>query len=156
MKRCTIATWLALSAVPGLAAAQARRVTGRVSVSAGESIAGANVAAVTAPAGVVTDETGRFVISVPSGTTALVVRHIGYHRADVPLPPGSDSVTVVLQRDVLELDRLVVTGVATTVSSRNAANDVAHVDADAVRQVSTPSIESVLSGRASGVQVLAN
>jgi TonB-linked SusC/RagA family outer membrane protein len=151
-------TAVVLAVGVGSADAQAtRRVTGRVTdQTTGEALPGVSVTVAGTTLGAVTGEQGAFVLRAPDGAVTLVVRRIGYQRRAVALAAGDTAVAVALERDVLRLENVVVTGAATAVSRRNAANDVAQVGAEQLAAVPAPSIESALAGRVAGAQVIAN
>jgi TonB-linked SusC/RagA family outer membrane protein len=141
---------------PAAALAQ-RRVTGRVTAQdTGEPLGSSTISIVGTALGTVTNEEGTFSLTVPEGSASVLVRRIGYKRRTIPLAAGENTLTVALERDVLQLETQVVTGAATSVSRRNAANDVASVSADELSKVPAPSIENALAGRIAGAQVIAN
>jgi TonB-dependent starch-binding outer membrane protein SusC len=134
-----------------------RRLTGRVTgAGAGEPVASANVLVVDTRIGTLTDAEGRFNLSVPEGELALQVRRIGYRPRVVPVAAGQTEVNVVLDRDVLQLTELVVTGQATSVARQNAANDIATVSAAELTRVPTPTMENALQGKVAGALVQQN
>jgi TonB-dependent starch-binding outer membrane protein SusC len=106
--------------------------------------------------GAMTSDSGTFSLRMPSGATSMVIRRIGYIAQTVTLTPGKTDYVVALQRDVLRLDVQVVTGVATTVASSNAANAVSVVTTDEVNRVPVPTIENALEGKIPGAIIQAN
>lgn len=157
MSRMFACAALALAALGSAAQAQ-RRVTGRVTDrGTGEPLPAVSVAVSGTAIRTVTDDRGAFVVRLAApGPATLVLRRIGYTRLDVPVGPGDTTVTAALARDVLRLENVVVTGAATQVSRRNAANDVAQVSAEQMADVPAASLESALAGRIAGAQVIAN
>jgi len=134
-----------------------RRVSGRITdVDTGEPLAGASVVLPGTTTGTVASDSGVFNLLVPEGDASLLVRRIGYVRQTVPAPAGQSEVNVALKRDVLQLEAQIVTGAATSVARRNAANDVARVDADQIARVPTQSVENALQGKIAGAQIIAN
>ena len=71
-------------------------------------------------------------------------------------PRTRAEVTIALTKDVLELEATVVTGTATTISSRNAANAVTVLNADQINQVPAPTIENALQGKIPGAIIQQN
>ena len=144
--------------VAGAGSAHAQqRITGRVTASGtGEPLASASITVPGTTIGTYSGQDGRYVLTVPAGATQLLARRIGYRRAEVRLTTGQTEADFTLEKDVLQLDRQIITGVATTTSSLNAANDVASVSAEELTNVPRPTIESALAGRAAGVQVSSN
>lgn len=152
-----ISTALALFALCATSAsAQQRRITGRVTGEGGEPLTAASVSVVGTPTGAYTAEDGSFSILAPDGTITLRVRRIGYQQKTVPVPAGQSEVNVSLTRDVLQLETQVVTGVATTISRRNATNDVAQVTGEELNRAPTPTVENALQGKIAGANIVTN
>jgi TonB-linked SusC/RagA family outer membrane protein len=133
---------------------QGARVTGRV-VDADTHIGIPSAAVLVSGTtiGTNTTDSGTFVVSLPSDAKMLSVRRIGYLAQTVPLTAGKTDYTIALQKDVLLLEQQVVTGVATTVSSQNAANAVSVVNAQQVNQVPAPTVENSLQGKIPGAEI---
>jgi TonB-dependent SusC/RagA subfamily outer membrane receptor len=146
---------IALAAVAGQAQAQ-RRVTGTVTGEGGAPVPQVTVQVVGTTTGTYTNEQGRFTLQVPNGTQTLRVRRIGYRARTVSLAAGQSEANVTLERDVLQLETQVVSGVATTISRRNAANDVAVVRGDELTRVAQPTIDNALQGKIAGAVVTQN
>jgi TonB-dependent starch-binding outer membrane protein SusC len=101
-----------------------------------------------------TTDSGTFTIRLPADARSLTVRRIGYQQAVVALTPGQLDITVTLARDILHLEAQVVTGVATTVSTQNAANAVSVVNSQELNEVPAPTIENALQGQVVGANVM--
>lgn len=148
---------VAVAAAPASAQVQTRRVTARVTDEAsGTPLPGASVRVAGTNVGAVTDDRGVATLRVAGGALTLTVRRIGYQQRTREVAAGDTAVAVALVRDVLRLEAQVVTGAATSVSRRNAANDVAQVSAEQLTQVTAPSVENALAGRIAGAQVVQN
>ncbi len=149
-----------LAAICGLAPrahAQEERVTGRVIDATEHTPVPAAIVLVTGTTvGANTNDSGMFTFRVPVAAKTLTVRRIGYLAQTVPLTAGQTSYTVTLQRDVLRLEAEVVTGVATTVSTQNAANAVSVVSAQAVNEVPAPTVENAIQGQIPGAVIQQN
>ncbi|GJG86208.1 SusC/RagA family TonB-linked outer membrane protein [Gemmatimonadetes bacterium T265] len=146
----------AVSAVASEARAQ-RRVTGVVTGEGGAPLPNATVQVVGTAAGTYTNEAGRFTIPVPAGAGTIRVRRIGYRARTVAVAAGqADLGAVALERDVLQLEAQVVTGVGTTISRRNAANDVAVVSGAELNTVPQPTVDNALQGKIAGATVTQN
>jgi TonB-linked SusC/RagA family outer membrane protein len=152
-----LALVLAFALVAPDAAAQ-RRITGRISVQgSSEPATGAQVSIVGTPYGAVANDQGNYIIiNAPAGSLTVLIRGIGYKRRAIPLPATQNQLDVQLERDALQLETQVITGTATSVSSRNAATDIVKVSADQLTNAPAPSLESALAGRVAGAQVIAN
>lgn len=142
---------------PVAAQGPTRAVTGTVTIAGtAQPLADAMVSVVAGTVVARTDAGGQFRINVPQGDVTLVVRAIGYKRTTVPVPAGQSTVQIALEKDVLQLESVVVTGQATTVERRSATTAVAHVSGEELARVATPTIENALTGKISGVNLQSN
>ena len=148
---------VAVVAVAGEAQAQ-RRVTGVVTASGagGGPIPAATVQVVGTTAGTVTNDQGQFSVTVPANATTLRVRRIGYQQRQIALSAGQTQVNVALERDVLQLEQVVVTGQTTTTERRNATTATAVVSSEQVTRAPAPSIEGSLQGKVLGANINLN
>lgn len=127
-------------------------VNGKVENEAGEPLVGANILVKGTFNGVSTDIDGDFTLIVPNGTI-LVVTYIGYKTVDI----GAESnLVVTLEKDVLNTEIIVVSGLASSVKRKNAANSVATVSGDELVNVPTQTIDGALSGKFAGVNIRRN
>lgn len=149
-----LATLTLLLAAP--ASAQEREITGRVTSEAGEPVAGARVTVVGTPFGALTDGAGRFTVGAPRGPATLRVEIFGYRTTEVEVAAGRSEASVVLPVDYLRLDEVVVTGRATTVARRSAANAVATVSEAELSRVPAQSMEQSLQGKIVGAEIHSN
>jgi TonB-linked SusC/RagA family outer membrane protein len=133
-----------------------RRVTGQVTASTGEPLSAVTVQVVGTTAGALTNEQGRFSVVVPANATTLRFRRIGYAQRQVALAAGQAEVTVRLERDVLQLEQVVVTGQTTTTERRNATTATAIVSTEEVLRAPAPSVENALQGKVVGANINLN
>ncbi len=93
----------------------ARVVTGRVTDTTGQSLAGVTVWVKNHRANTTTDARGWYRIEVPGGHKTLVFSLVGYRRVEknIPASPTDSVLHVSLKSDVVSLDEIVVTGYAT-------------------------------------------
>ncbi|MCU0636280.1 MAG: SusC/RagA family TonB-linked outer membrane protein [Gemmatimonadaceae bacterium] len=136
-------------------AAQGRTITGRVLEDGTRApLASAQIQVQGTALGTLSRDDGTFTLGgVPTRDVVLVVRRIGSPPTNVPVSAATSTVEVVLKKDVLKLDQVVVTGQATGISRRNLANDVASVSAEDVNRVSAQSIENAFQGKIAGAQI---
>ncbi|HUX32890.1 MAG TPA: SusC/RagA family TonB-linked outer membrane protein [Gemmatimonadaceae bacterium] len=146
----------ALLAVSANSAWAQRRVTGHVVGPAGEPIGSAQVRVQGTTISAITAGDGSFAVTVSDGPHALLARRLGYRVTTVPVAAGATDVTIKMDKDVLQLDKMVVTGVATTVSSQNAANAVAVVTGSDLTKAPAQTIESDLQGKIPGAVISTN
>ena len=151
-----VLTLLLMVFVSAQASAQ-RRVTGRVTDEAGQPLSSATITIQGTVIGTQTGDDGRYALSnVPAGAQVVVARRIGYRRAVQTLPAGSDVMDIGLVQDLLQIETVVITGQATTVSSQNAANAVTVVGGAEVNRVPQPNIENALQGKIPGAVITQN
>ncbi|MFL5464154.1 MAG: SusC/RagA family TonB-linked outer membrane protein [Gemmatimonadaceae bacterium] len=137
--------------------AQDREITGRVtSTASGQPLPGAVVTLAGQTAGVRTNEQGEFRLRVPSGDVTIVARAIGYQRGVQRIASGLTAANFVLEKDVLELEGVIVTGAATSIERRNAATAVAVVSSEALSRVPAVSLENALQGKVIGASINMN
>jgi TonB-linked SusC/RagA family outer membrane protein len=147
---------LATLAGATVASAQQRQVTGRVTSSNGEAVAGANVSITGTAFAAVTNSDGRYAIAAPAGAVTLVVRRIAFKRKEVSVPADQNQADVALEPDVFNLEAVVVTGQATGVERRNAAIATTNVSGEEISRVPSPSIDRALAGRVPGAIISQN
>jgi TonB-linked SusC/RagA family outer membrane protein len=149
---------LAVAALANMAQAQAtREVTGKVT-EAGTSapLVDATVGIQGQAVGVRTNDKGEFRLRVPQADVTLQARAIGYKRITSRVPFSQGSTDFVLEKDVLQLEGVTITGAATSVEKRNAATAVASVTSEDLNRVPAPSLESALQGKVIGSSINMN
>jgi hypothetical protein len=145
---------LALTSTP-LAAQQVRTITGKVLEEGSRAPVTAAQLQVqgTAIGALSRDDGGFTLVGVPAADVVVVVRRIGYPLTRITVAAGRSTLEVLLKKDVLNLDQVVVTGQATGISRRNLANDVASVSGADVNRVSAQSLENAFQGKIAGAQI---
>ncbi len=105
--------------------------------------------------GAITDFDGNFSISIPTdGLQVLVVSYIGYLNEEVDVS-NQISITVNLQPDSQALEEVVVVGYG-TVLKRDLTGSVSSVKIEDDVSRAAATVDQLLQGRASGVQVTQN
>lgn len=154
MRRSAAATLLLCLAAAPLAA-QGREITGKVSeVGTGTPLTEATIGVAGAQVGVRTNERGEYRIRVPAGDVTLLARAIGFKRTEIKVPAGQSTANFTLDKDVLQLEGVTVTGQATTIDKRNATTAVATVSADELMQAPAKSLEGNLAGKVVGASIM--
>jgi TonB-linked SusC/RagA family outer membrane protein len=139
------------------AASAQREVSGRVTIlGSGEPVADASVGVVGIPVGARTNARGEYRLRVPDGEVTLATRMIGYKRQTARVAANQATVNFELEKDVLQLEAITVTGAATTVERRNATSSVAQVNSDQLTRVPAVSIENALQGKILGASINMN
>ena len=101
-----------------------------------------------------TDIDGRYSVSVPNASTAvLVFSGIGYETVEIPVN-GRTAINVTISASVMQFDDVIVTGYGRMRRSEYTGS-AANVGMDKVASVPTVSVGSKLAGATSGVQVTA-
>src|SRR5437867_4080900 len=152
------ATASALVAIPLALGAQTREITGRVlSRDTQEPLNNVEIVVVgQTRLGTYTNESGRYRLVVNNGDATLRLRRLGYQARTIQAPSTQPTLDVSLDRDVLELGSVVVTGQATTVERRNAATAVSTVSSEELVKVPSVSIEDALQGKIVGAKIQMN
>ena len=143
---------------PGIVRAQAtREITGKV-VQAGTNtpLSDATVGLFGQPAGVRTNEKGEYRIRVPQEEVTLLVRAIGFKRGQARVTAAQSTADFSLEKDVLQLEGVTVTGTATTIEKKNAATSVSTVSAEELTRAPAASIENALQGKVVGASINVN
>jgi TonB-linked SusC/RagA family outer membrane protein len=101
-----------------------------------------------------TDQGGRFRITGVTGNrVTLSVTRLGWVIQSVQVPVGATNIQVSLERFVVQLDALVVTGTAGDTRKRVLGNSVSQIDVSAVEVAPVQSFTELLNGRSTGVVV---
>jgi len=138
---------LALSAF-----AQERTITGTVtSNDDGSPLIGVSVKVVGTQNGTVTDETGKYSISVTSTASALNFSYVGFVTSEIQLGTGN-LVNVVLIQDSKSLGEVLVVAYG-TVKKENFTGSAATVSSDNFANRPNTSFDKALQGAAAGVLV---
>jgi len=148
---------LCLAVLLGVAApAHAQQTVSGVVTDASDetTIPGVTVAVQGTQVGTLTDTEGRFEITLPADRRTLVFSFVGYATQEVTVDEGQAQLDVALEQDVVGLDEVVVTGLASTVARENLANSIETIDAEALTgNTGAQSLDAALSGKVSGAQI---
>jgi TonB-linked SusC/RagA family outer membrane protein len=148
---------LALASLPALLSAQSREITGKVTeAGTGVPLTEATVGILGSQLGVRTNERGEYRLKIPDGGATVLARAIGYKRITIQINSTQETADFALQKDVLELEGVTVTGQATTVDKQNASVAVATVSAEELTVAPAKSIEGNIAGKVVGVSVFEN
>ncbi len=162
MKRKLTMALVCLLLLPGLALAQGTIISGSVTDEDGEALIGANVIIEGLLIGASTDIDGNYSFQVPAANTGqtveLSVKYIGYspQSATITLAEGPMTQDFVLALDRMNLDEVVVTGVAEETPRKKLAFTVSEVSQEELTVASGSSPISNLAGKVAGVSVQAS
>lgn len=115
----------------------------------GEPIIGANVLVKGTTNGTITNFDGEYQLDAPVGS-ALVVSFIGYKTIEVKAT--ADTQTIKLTEDTETLDEVIVVGY-TSQRKESLTGSMQNLKSDKLKDVTTPSVENMLNGKAPGVYV---
>ncbi len=102
--------------------------------------------------GTTTDMDGKYVLSVPDGSAALVFSFIGMETQTVAFS-GQTVINVVMNSTALQLDEFVVTAIGISREKKELGYNVQTVNADVIASKPNADIVNSLAGRTSGVQI---
>lgn len=152
-----VAAAAVVALLPLSAEAQTRDISGKVTMEGtGQPIADVTVSIVGQQVGVRTNERGEYRLRVPSSEVLVLARTLGYKRQTKRLGPGENTADFVLEKDILQLEGVTVTGVATTTDRRVAATAVSSVNSQELNRVPARSVESNLAGKVAGARMFEN
>lgn len=146
---------LAMLLIASTASAQ-RRLTGRVMDVSGDPLGSATISIVGSLGGTSTGQDGRFSMTVASGAVQLSVRRLGYKRSLVSVPADRNDITISLEKDVMRLEEVIVTGTATTMDRAHAATATQTISAEEVSRVPALDLTNALQGKVVGAHVNMN
>ena len=130
-----------------------RKVTGRITTSAGKPLEAASVINKRTNTGTHTDSQGAFNISAQTGDV-LVISYVGFQRREIKVGK-TDVINIAITEEQSKMDEVVVVGYGKSkrVDLTTAQTSVSAKDID--KTVNT-TIEQAIQGRASGVYVTQN
>ena len=135
--------------------AQTRPITGTIVDAKNKPVAGASIVIEGSSVGTVSDDQGKFRISMPEKGSMLIT-FAGY-RSQIVKWDGSSDIKVELVEDIARLDEIVVSGVSTAIKRRNLANAVVTINATQLNGVApAQTFDQALNGKIVGANINAN
>jgi TonB-linked SusC/RagA family outer membrane protein len=135
--------------------AQTRVITGTVTsdVEGEGPIPGVSVVVQGTTVGAYTDINGEYTVNVPPNANTLIFTFIGMKTQEIDID-GQSVIDVVMSQDLLNLDEVIVTGVAAGTPKKKMAVSVEKVDAEKIKEVTAGSASSALQGKVAGLSVI--
>lgn len=130
-----------------------KKIQGIVSDMEGTPLIGASVRVKGTRTGAITDENGRFNITIPDGDQILIFSYIGYVSQEV-LITNQVNLEIKLELNESSLDEVVVVGYG-TVRKSDLTGAVSKVDVKRLENAPASRVDQLLQGRAPGVLVTA-
>ena len=127
-------------------------VNGRVIDENGDPLPGVNVVVKNTSTGAVTDANGRYSVNMPAGTDILIFTFVGYHPEEVAVN-GRTVVDMTLYPDILQLQEVVVTGVAGTLPKEKLSFTVDKLNEDIIQSVPGVNPARAIQGKVAGVKI---
>ncbi len=129
-------------------------VTGTVKDAAGEPLIGVSIVVKGTTIGTVTDFDGTFTLQVQRDPSNLMLSYTGFKTREVQVSAGSNTVDVVLEEDIANLEEVIVSGLASGVKRSNSGNAVTSVSADELNgSTNAQTLDYALHGKIPGVQM---
>src|SRR4051812_20425248 len=152
---------LSIALFAGAARAQTAVFTGKVTSAAGQPLGGASVGIPDLGVGGIADASGNYTFTIDLGgrvgrTANVVARYIGYKPKRLPLTLAAGRVQhdFSLDKDVLNLEEVVVTGTSEATSQKKTAFSVGVVDNSQIKDVPASSPIGALQGKIPGASVI--
>lgn len=130
-------------------------ITGRVTDKNGVGLQGVTVLIKGTTVGSSTDSSGKFILNAPDKPGRLVISFVGYTTREVSFS-GPGTYNVNLSEDTKGLEEVVILGYGETAARRDIIGATSSIKAKDIADVPVPSVDALLQGRASGVQVIQN
>ena len=135
----------------GMAFAQKKAVSGKVTDESGASIPGVSVVAKGTTVGTVTDIDGNYNLSIPSNTEFLSFAFVGMISEDVQIGQRS-VINVTLKTEIVGVEEVVVVGYGTR-KKEELTGSISTVSDKQLKVSSAPSVVSRMQGQVSGINV---
>ncbi len=151
-----IAVFLFVMATP-LAVWAQFTITGTVTGTGNNPLAGASVKLNRNNVGVTTDASGKFSLDVPNKKAVIEISYIGYKSQSLSAEAGTNDLVIMLTEDVGNLDEVVVTGLGTSLKRSNVAHAVSSVSArELVGTTTQATVDGALYGKFTGANISSN
>ena len=159
--RVVVITAALLAGAAGSLLAQGAVITGKVTGRQGEALGGVLVLIDELGTAVATTTAGTYTLTVVADkakgqTVTLRARYIGFQPGvkQITLTPGTQTQNFELKFDPMQLDAVVVTGVAEATEAKKLTFAVGHVDASQLQQAPGVSALGALEGKVAGARLI--
>jgi TonB-linked SusC/RagA family outer membrane protein len=156
MRKFTIVlAFLLLAGLQGVLA-QTRVISGVVTSSEDKSpIPGVTIVVKSTTIGTTTNVDGKFVLSVPTKYDVLTFSYVGMKTKEVKIGE-SNSMDVVLEPDVMNMDEIVVTAIGIPRETKALSYSVQNVSSDDISKAAQTDMINSLQGKVSDVQIVSS
>ena len=136
-----------------LVSAQTTTLTGTVVDSKGEALTGVTVRLKdNNTVGTITDEDGKFSLSVPQSSGTLILSYVGYQQQEINFVPGKTSYNISLKSEI-ELNEIVVVGYGTQRKS-DITGAISSLKGGDIQGLPNPNLAQSINGKLSGIHVV--
>ncbi|MEM9721218.1 MAG: SusC/RagA family TonB-linked outer membrane protein [Bacteroidota bacterium] len=132
--------------------AQQRTLSGTVVDPEGEPMVGATVQVQGSNSGTLTNQEGRYELSIPENAAVLMVSYIGYATQEIAIN-GKTTLDVTLQTEEVQLGDVVITALGIRKESKKLGYATTTVAPEEVSVNRTPNFMNALQGKVAGVNV---
>ena len=160
MKRLSLYVIAVLVFFPSISMGQISTISGKVTDQNGEALIGVNVVVDELSLGSATNANGEYAIIIGDGvgtrTATLIARFVGFETTtkSITLNGTNQTHDLIMPEDRLNLQEVVVTGVASSTSKARAEVAVARLDVEELTQdKSYQDLSQLMNGKVSGVSV---
>lgn len=133
---------------------EAVTVSGTVTDESGAPLPGVSILLKGTSKGLVSNNEGKYSITVPDGKGILIFAFVGYAKKEIAIE-GRTVINVVMKIESLGLDEVVAIGYGTK-KKREITGAMASVSAKSINEQTITGFDQALAGRVSGVQVVQN
>lgn len=152
MKKTLLLLLMLLSTL-GIASAQQREISGKVTASDdGSALPGVSVVVKGTTTGASTNANGDFTLRMPANNSVLVFSYLGYVTQEINVA-GRSTVNVTLSTDSKQLNEVVVTALGIERSERSLGYATQEVKGDNLTYTKEQNVIGSLAGKVAGVQV---
>lgn len=137
-----------------LSFAQDRVVSGKVTDSTGNGLAGVTVSAKGTKLATQTNNEGAFKLTVPSSVDALIFSSVGFSTQQAPIP-SNNLINISLLGGVSSMNEVVVIGYGTS-RKKDLTGSVAMVTAKDFQKGTITTPEQLIAGKIAGVSIISN
>lgn len=134
--------------------AQERVVSGKITDNASKGIPGVSITVKDQNLGTTTDMDGAFRLSVPAGTTTLVISSVGFETQEIDIK-NSNTVSIVLNQNTAALNEVVIVGYGTA-RKKDLTGSVTSISARDFNKGPITTPEQLIAGKVAGVQITSN
>ncbi|MEM7373922.1 MAG: TonB-dependent receptor [Bacteroidota bacterium] len=128
-----------------------KTISGTITSEAGEPLTGATISAKGTTQGTLTDERGKFQITVTDEVSTLVISYIGYERQEVEIG-GRTVIDLVMVESASSLDEVVVIGYGSAKKS-DLTGSIESLGSKSFDAQPIVRMDQALQGRTAGVQI---